>query len=254
MSSEPGWPEGVGRLILAETDSTNAEALRRAEGDLPLWILARRQTAGRGRRGRVWASAEGNFAATLAMRPAEDAATVALRSFVAALALHDALAGLVAETRLALKWPNDVLLDGKKLAGILLESAGAGQGVARLAIGIGVNLAAAPPRESLPPEALPPVALAEAGPRIAPEDFLDRLAPAYAARERVFATLGFEPIRTAWLSRAARLGGIVTARTGRETLTGRFETLDASGALVLKTADGRRAIPAAEIFFEEARA
>ncbi|AXC50875.1 biotin--[acetyl-CoA-carboxylase] ligase [Paracoccus suum] len=244
------WPEGTGRHVLAEVDSTNAEALRlaaRLTG--PAWVLARRQTAGRGRRGRAWADPEGNFAASLLLRPGGGPAEAARYSFVAALALHDALsqaAGPMA--RLSVKWPNDVLLNGGKLAGILLESAGAGP--VTLVIGIGVNLLEAPPATTLEDGALPPVSLAgETGQRLSPEEFLDLLAPAFARRAADLQAHGFAPIRAAWLARAARLGEAITARTGAVTRTGRFDGIDDSGALILTTAAGREAIPAADIYF-----
>lgn len=246
MSADPLWPAGYGRLILDEVDSTNAEALRRAPGLAgPLWILARRQTAGRGRRGRDWSDPPGNFAATLAVRLPDPPARLALRSFVAALALHDALEGLTGlGPALALKWPNDLLLNGGKLSGILLESAG--QGV--LALGIGVNLRHAPP--PAPDAAHPPVALrSETGFDIAPEVLLAHLAVAYAEWENRLVTWGFGPLRTAFLARAARLGGTLTARTLAESVTGTFETIDDTGALVLSTPQGRRTIPAADIYF-----
>ena len=241
------------KRVLAEVDSTNAEAMRVAR-DLagPAWILGLRQTAGRGRRGRAWADPEGNFAATLVMRPAEPVQEVALRSFVAALALCDALEEAAPGADLALKWPNDVLLSGGKLAGILLESSSAGRGVAHLAIGIGVNLGHAP--EAVDGAGFAPVSLREVtGTDIGPEAFLNILAPAYAAREAQFLQLGFAPVRAAWLARAARLGEQITARTGSgETMreiTGVFETVDALGNLVLSGPQGRRAIPAADVFF-----
>jgi BirA family biotin operon repressor/biotin-[acetyl-CoA-carboxylase] ligase len=243
----PGWPAGIGRLVLEEVDSTMAEAARRAP-DAPLWILARRQTAGRGRRGRAWVDPPGNFAATLALPLNAPARTAGQLSFVAALALHDALAGLVPAGRLSLKWPNDVMLDGGKLAGILLEGSGAGDRIARLAIGIGVNLRHAPPHPA--PDALVPVSLhAATGAEIGPEAFLDRLAPAFAARHSQQQGAGFAAIRAEWLARAARLGQTVTARTARETFEGVFETVDPDGALVLATAEGRRSIPAGDVFF-----
>ncbi|WP_238367098.1 biotin--[acetyl-CoA-carboxylase] ligase [Mesobacterium pallidum] len=247
------WPAGYGRRVLAEVDSTNAEAARiAAQLAGPEWILGLRQTAGRGRRGRPWVDPVGNFAGTLVMRPTEGPEVVALRSFVAALALYDALAGLPGLAgQVTLKWPNDVLLAGGKVAGILLESAGGPSGMSYLAIGIGVNLASAPDVADLPDGAVAPVSVAGlTGQVVGPEDFLNRLAPAYAEWESRFATYGFAPIRTAWLARAARLGERITARTGRETLTGLFETVDAQGNLCLNTAQGRRAIPAADVFFE----
>ena len=245
-----GWPDGVDRIVLDRVDSTMAEASRRAQaGSGPVWVLAREQTAGRGRRGRVWAHPPGNFAATLLMTPSGGPEYAALRSFVMALALHDALAGLIGSAAgLALKWPNDVLLSGGKMAGILLETVGAAGG--QLAIGVGVNLIAAPPADGVEPGAVRPVSvLAETGQRVAPEAMLDALAPAFAGWERQLRAYGFGPVRDAWLTRAARLGETVTARMARRSLTGTFETVDETGAIVLKTPDGRRAIAAAEIFF-----
>ena len=150
----------------------------------------------------------------------------------------------------ALKWPNDVLLNGGKVAGILLESIGQGGGVGHLCIGIGVNLVAAPPRDAVEAGAVPPVALMpETGARVTAEEFLDALAPSYAHWEAQLTTYGFAPIRTAWLARAAKLGQVITARTGTETITGTFDTIDETGNLVMTTSTGRRAIPAADIFF-----
>ncbi|MFC2967238.1 biotin--[acetyl-CoA-carboxylase] ligase [Acidimangrovimonas pyrenivorans] len=252
MSRNPDWPEGVARHVLASVDSTLTEAARRAPHLAgPAWILAHEQTAARGRRGRAWSMPKGNFAATLVMRPTERPEQVALRSFVAALALDDAFAAASGRPQsFALKWPNDVLLNGGKVAGILLESAGQGGAVSHLAIGIGINLVAAPGADQVEPGALRPVSLlSETGAMVTPEEFLDLLAPAYAAREAQFRTYGFEPIRTAWLARAARLGERIVARTTSESHEGTFETVDAAGNLVLNTAQGRRAIPAAEVFF-----
>jgi BirA family biotin operon repressor/biotin-[acetyl-CoA-carboxylase] ligase len=194
----------------------------------------------------------GNFAASLLMRPRASPAQAALRSFVAALALRDALiAAGVAPADVALKWPNDVLLKGGKLAGILLESQGDGQGgLSHLIVGIGVNLAAAPDVTTLEPGALPPVSLREeTGIEIAPEPFLDLLAPAFDRLDRQLSTYGFAPIRTAFLQGAARLGQPITARLPAETLTGTFRDIDDTGNLILETQAARRTIAAAEIFF-----
>lgn len=244
------WPPAVGREVHAELDSTNAEALRRAaRGEPgPLWILAHNQTAARGRRGRRWAMPPGNFAASLLMRPAGRPAEAALRSFAAALALQDALAAATGRPeRFALKWPNDVLLDGAKLAGILLEAGGTPMA---LALGVGVNLAAAPEAAALELGAMPPVSLrAATGVAIAPEAFLDLLAPAFAAWEARLTAEGFAPLRAAWLTRAARLGEPILARLPGREVAGRFETIDPTGALVLGTPQGRVVLPAAEIHF-----
>lgn len=218
---------------------------------MPTWILADHQTAARGRRGRAWINPKGNLAATLVMRPEGPVDQIALRSFVAALALYDALVALTGRAEgLALKWPNDVLLNGGKLAGILLESAGQGGTAAYLAIGIGVNLARAPEACEVEEGAVRPVSLlSETGIAIGTEDFLTELASAYALHEDRFVIYGFDPIRTAWLNRAARLGEVITARTGTRETTGTFETVDRAGSLVLRTAKDRVSIPAAEIYF-----
>jgi BirA family transcriptional regulator, biotin operon repressor / biotin---[acetyl-CoA-carboxylase] ligase len=252
LSANPVWPAGVGRHLLDEVDSTLDEAARRAPHLTgPEWLLAGFQTGGRGRRGRAWVSPRGNFHATLVMRPPGGPAQAALRSFVAALALHKALSQLTATPQaLALKWPNDVLLNGGKVSGILLESLGQGGRLDHLAIGIGVNLIAAPDTATLEPDARHPVSvLGEIGLRIAPETLLDHLAPAFADWETRLQTQGFAPIRDAWLARAAHLGQPIRARTGTTTHHGTFETLDKDGALVLNATQGRLTLPAADIFF-----
>ncbi len=238
------------RRSLAEVDSTNAEAMRLAP-DLgaPTWIFATRQLAGRGRRGRAWSDPAGNFSASLLLYPKEAPQQAALRSFVASLALHDALSALAPEAALGLKWPNDVLLNDGKLAGILLEGSSLAGRMAYLVIGIGVNLMNAPaPAAGV---AVPPRSLRDgAGVSVTPERFLAHLAAAYASREAQFVRDGFAPIRADWLARAARLGEQVTARTMQAEIVGRFETVDEDGNLVLFTAGGRQAIPAADVFFE----
>jgi len=246
------WPDGYHRIVLNEVDSTMAEAARRApELPGPAWVLALSQSAGHGRRGRAWVMPQGNFAATLVLRVDEAPGQVALRSFVASLALYDAFVAVAGRAGgLALKWPNDVLLNGGKVAGILLESLAGRQGGVHLAIGIGVNLAQAPGADGVEQGAVRPVSLvSETGALVTPEEFLTALASAYAAWETRFVTFGFAPIRTAWLTRAARLGEVIRARTGTTETIGTFETVDDGGNLVLKTPKGRVAIAAADVFF-----
>ena len=243
------WPAGVGRLALPTTDSTNAEGLRlMATATTPVWITAAQQTAGRGRRARPWASPPGNLYATLAMRVHEAPQTVALRSFIAALALREAIVTTTGTaTGLSLKWPNDVLMNGGKVAGILLEAQSL-PGAQALAIGIGVNLISHP--ESTGPDAIPPVSiLSQTGVRLTPDTFLPHLAAAYAGWEATFLSGGFAPIRTEWLAHAARLGEPIRARTGSQTREGVFQTVDAQGNLMLRMVTGTVAIPAAEVFF-----
>lgn len=244
------WPEGWGCVILDEVDSTMAEAARLAPSiDGPVWIMARRQTAPRGRRGRVWAQPAGNLAATLVYKPWATPHEAAKRSFLAANALFETLALFVGRERLALKWPNDVLLDGGKVAGILLESAGgSAQGIVNwLAVGVGVNIASVPADVTGP---FAPVSLAgAAGVRVSAEDVLTVLASAYATQEAKLDALGFARIRADWLRHAAKLGETITARTMTAEVTGIFDTVDLDGNLVLRTARGVEMIPAADVFF-----
>jgi BirA family transcriptional regulator, biotin operon repressor / biotin---[acetyl-CoA-carboxylase] ligase len=243
------WPAGYGLIVLDRTDSTMSEAARRADDiSQPTWVMAHTQTAARGRRGKLWHTPAGNLNATLIFKPEASPAEAARRSFLAANALFAALAFYVPADKLALKWPNDVLLAGGKVAGILLESSGQGGFVDWLSIGIGVNLCHTP--QDVSDAAFAPVCLADhAGVTVAPRDFLTTLADAYATQEAKLAQLGFARIRQDWLAHAARLGEVITARTGREQISGIFDGIDADGNLVLITGSGPRAISAADVFF-----
>lgn len=244
----PQWPYGYSRQIFDSLDSTMAEAARQApdlEG--PTWIMAREQTEARGRQGRPWSMPKGNLAATLVYRPQATPQEAAKRSFMAANALYEALSYFVNRDQIALKWPNDVLLDGGKVAGILLESSGQGPYIDWLSIGIGVNLANVPRVEGA---AFPPISLISAGGRyVKATEFLTVLADTFATQEHKLARLGFGRIRSDWLDRAARLGETITARTSRETIEGLFDTIDQDGNLVLITGTGPRVIAAADVYF-----
>ena len=250
-AAHDGWPHGVHRIILDEVDSTNAEAARRAT-DLtaPAWIMAHRQTKGRGRRGRLWADPAGNFAASHILFPDEPLQDVALNSFVVALALFHALNAVAPSDGYALKWPNDVLLNGTKIAGILLETSGTGDKVDWLVIGVGVNLSHAPQVNALETRATPPSSVhAQLGGAPDAETLLDALAHHFAAQRKVFTDMGFPTIRNNWLRHAAHLGKPIIARTMRDEITGTFVDLDDQGNLILNTAKGRVAVTAADIFF-----
>jgi len=242
-----GWPAGYDGLILEEVDSTNEEARRRIGAPRPLWIAARRQTAARGRQGRGWESPAGNLAATLLLPSDAAPAELAKLSFPAALAVADLFEHFAPEAAIATKWPNDVLLNGKKAAGILLENFGPGAGRrANLAIGIGINLAHHPdPAETRwPPSSL----AAETGRTPGFDEALEVL----AARLAHWLGAGdFAAIRAAWLARAARLGEAIEARLPDRTLTGIFEDVDMDGTLVLRTPRGTERIAAADIHFPE---
>ena len=249
LTASGHWPEGYELVILDEVDSTMAEARRRAETlERPTWIMARSQTNAKGRRGRTWLGGGGNLAATLVYRPWCGPAEAAARSFMAANALFESLALYIDRDCLALKWPNDVLLNGGKVAGILLESASSGGPLVDwLSVGVGVNLAKAPhdTRTEFPPVSL----RGEGGDEVEPEQFLSVLAGHFATQEGKLAAMGFPRIREDWLANAARLGEIVTARTTNREITGVFETVDQAGNLILRVEGREVLIPAADVYF-----
>jgi BirA family biotin operon repressor/biotin-[acetyl-CoA-carboxylase] ligase len=201
--------------------------------------------------GRGWSSPRGNLTATLLIGRDETPGELSKLSFHAALAVADLFAHFAPGAEIALKWPNDALLNGRKAAGILLENFGPAPGsgggrAASLAIGIGINLAHHPdPATSRwPPTSL----VAETGRAPGIEEALLVLA------DRLDHWLGiadFATVRAAWLVRASHLGQPIEARLGSQTLTGIFEDVDAEGALVLRTPDGTRRIAAADIHFPE---
>ena len=239
-------------VVLDEIDSTNAEARRRAEaGEAgPVWFLGLRQTAGRGRRGRAWETGEGNLAATLLFSTDKPPAEAAQVSFVAALAVADLLASYVPASLVSLKWPNDPLLGGLKVSGILVESGMRPTGGLWIAVGVGVNLARKPIDSERPATALPTYRVA---PPPKPIEAIEVLAASFARWNDVWSRLGFPAIADAWTARAHGLGELCVARLGTETLEGIAEGLDGDGALRLRLADGRmRRVTAGDVFFGEA--
>ena len=237
-----------------ELDSTNAEARRLAEtGEAgPLWIAARRQTAGRGRRGRVWHSGEGNLAATLLTITDRPPAEAAQLSFVAALAVGDMVRTWVPAEAIGFKWPNDVQLQGAKVSGILIESGQTVGGGLWLAIGVGVNLARAPEGLDQPATAL----AAHLRPGLETPDAaraLTVLAVSLASRVREWEAGGFEPVRKAWLEHAVGMGRMCSARVGQGVVSGAAEGLDVDGALLLRLDSGEvRRITAGDVVFGSA--
>jgi BirA family biotin operon repressor/biotin-[acetyl-CoA-carboxylase] ligase len=228
-------------------DSTSDEAKRCAgdgaeEGTL-IWALE--QSAGRGRRGRAWLSPRGNLYCSLVLRPRSAAAEAAQLGFAAALAVAEACARfLPGDADIRCKWPNDVLLGGAKVAGILLESrADAERGLDWLVLGIGINLAVHPEGTDYPA-----TSLAAAGATVTPEVLLPILAERLLAWYDRWRQQGFAPLREAWLARAFGLGGPIRVRLAAAELGGRFVGLDEQGLLLLDGAEGRQRIAAAEIF------
>ncbi len=230
--------------------STNDEAMRRArEGDPgKLWITAGEQSAGRGRLGRSWVSPPGNLHASLLLIDPAPAEVLPQLGFVCGVAIAEAL-GALAGDRIRLKWPNDALLDGAKLSGILLEAAQV-QGVSACVAGIGINCVAHPDGLSYPATDLQRSGFDADAARI-----FAALSQTLALwlerwdRGREFAT-----IRAAWLDHAAGLGEVIEVATPRGRLRGLFRTLDAQGRLELETPEGRVAIEAGDVFLTKTTA
>jgi BirA family biotin operon repressor/biotin-[acetyl-CoA-carboxylase] ligase len=239
-------------LAFETLDSTNAEARRRAEaGEVgPVWITARLQSAGRGRRGRTWETSAGNLAATLLMITGRSAREAAQISFVAAVAVCDFVRAYLPAERVKVKWPNDILVEGRKVSGILVESGARREGGLWLAIGVGVNLAKAPAVADRPATSL---ADETKTPPPDPRTALDGLAAAFADWLDIWDRRGFAPIAAAWTKRAYGLGVLCAARLPDETVEGVALGLDDDGALRLRLADGRiRRITAGDVFFGSA--
>lgn len=241
-------PPGYQLLCYDTIGSTNDEAKRLARDGAPekTVVWAREQTAGRGRRGRAWLSPRGNLALSLILRPRCAPAPAAQLGFVAALALAEALdPSLPPTTALRFKWPNDVLADGRKLAGILLESeTGAAGRLDFVVIGVGANLAAAPAAVEFPATSL---AEHGVGPP-APGDILAGFVQAFEHWARRWRDEGFLPVRAAWLARAVALGETIRVRLAGGSFDGRFLDVDEDGALLVEAAGGARRIAAGEVF------
>jgi BirA family biotin operon repressor/biotin-[acetyl-CoA-carboxylase] ligase len=247
------YPACIGNIPVAFYDtigSTNAEALTRAQsGELgPLIIVADRQSAGRGRRGRPWISEPGNLYATLLILDPAPAVATPQICFVAALALHDAVldtcSGL-APTRLKLKWPNDLLLDGAKVSGILVEGTALSGNRIATAIGFGVNCRHHPQDTQFPANDF-----VSAGFVLSPLSLLERLVERWSSRIKEWSRgEGFAAIRSAWMLRAAGIGKSIEVRLLDRNVSGTFEAIDEQGALVLQKYDGEHeAISAGDVF------
>ena len=251
------------RLFAFDTiGSTSVEAAERArEGDPGrLWIVAKEQTAGHGRRGRPWQTPSGNLAASLLVLLPGPPAQAATLGFAAGLALETAIRASAQDgafrifldnaegpdTRLTLKWPNDVLIGGAKVAGILLEAIALSDGRNAVIIGIGVNVRHAP--EGLP---YPTTSLAACGGDTDAESLFGTLGEAWVEQEALWSGAeGFAPVRRCWLERAAGLGGPIAVRLGEDVFRGTFETIDDEGRLVVRDSDGAaRIVSAGEVHF-----
>jgi BirA family biotin operon repressor/biotin-[acetyl-CoA-carboxylase] ligase len=246
---------GYRLLSLLATESTNDDAVRAARDGEPglLWIVAREQLAGRGRHGRRWASPPGNLYASLLLDEPCDAASAPQLGFVAGLALHEAVerctgAGM---PRLSLKWPNDLLLDGAKVSGLLLEAHRiAATGRLAVVIGFGVNVVSAPTGTPYPAAALRSVrADLEADEVLAALSVsFARTYTAWRDAARSAGSGSFSAIRTLWLERAAGIGREVVLRLPSGDRRGIFAGMDGAGRLQLQGADGLEMIDAGDLY------
>lgn len=229
--------------------STNDLVRERALGGEPEGLVARAeiQTKGRGRHGRSWASPTGNLYFSMLLRPGRPLAEAATLSLVIGLSLADTIAVDVPGPEL--KWPNDVMVGGAKLAGILLESVIIGAGVPVIVAGIGVNVASCP--KDLP---YPATSLAALGADLRPEALLERFLGAFGPDYDRWRAGGFPAVRERWLGRAHGRGRYARVRDGDRLIDGRFVDVDPEGRLVIDTSAGRRLIHAGELFFPLAEA
>lgn len=246
MSEAPRLPPVYRLVALDSVGSTNDEAKRLAregaeEGTL---VWAREQTAGRGRQGRDWVSPRGNLYLSLVLRPECPASEAAQLAFVTCLGVGGMLGAFAAPlVPMTYKWPNDVLLGGRKVAGVLLEAEGKGDGLEFLVVGVGVNLASAPKDARHPATDL----RSEAESPVTPEEALESFARQFLAWVSRWTNDGFAPVREAWLARAAHLGKEIEVRLPNEALAGVFAGLGANGELLLDTAAGRRIVTAGDV-------
>lgn len=250
---EPELPVGFNLVALDAVGSTNDEAKRLgregAEDGTVVW--AKRQEAGRGRQGRLWHSPEGNLYCSIIVRPGRPFQVAAQLSFVAALALDDALgAVLPSGVERRLKWPNDVLVNGRKVAGILLEAeAGSTGELAFVVVGMGVNVARHPEDAARPTTSLDAL-----GARCCVATVLSCLLRSFAVWRDRWLAEGFVPIRSDWLSRSYEAGTPITVRLAGEKLEGAFAGLDPAGTLLVDTGGpAPRRVSAGDVFFGLAR-
>lgn len=245
-------PKGFCLHHLETVGSTNDEAAKLALAGAPsrTIILADRQTAGRGRLGRQWQSASGNLHASIILRPDCSLQKAAQLSLLAGVALTDCLAKAgMGKERIKLKWPNDVLIDGAKVAGILLESASDKRGrLTHVILGIGVNLTWSPIDVSYPVTTLEAAGFAHRP----PVSWISAYARSLSTWLDRWQEDGFSGVRDAWRDRSYGLGGPIRLRLDREDIDGRFIDLTDGGALLIERTDGsRRELSAGDVIFAD---
>jgi len=241
-------PPGMTLVVHESLPSTNDEAKRLvAEENAPegTIVWAKEQTAGKGRQGRSWASEPGNLYSSTILRPSIDLKTAAQASFLPALAVAGLLSEVASNEEVAFKWPNDVLVSGQKICGILLES---GSWVSKedkwLVLGCGVNLAHSPPDVRLPATSVQE----QTGETPELEAALESYAAHLSNWTQRWQRDGFQSVREAWLEKAQWLGAAITVNLAGSTVEGTFKGLNARGALELETQNGVRTIDAGDVY------
>lgn len=235
---------------MEETGSTNSDCLEAARagdgGDL--WITAGRQTSGRGRLGRRWISQPGNLYASVLLLDAAPLARLSTLPFVAALGLHATLSSLsgLASGRVKIKWPNDILIDGAKISGLLMETKNLASGNTAIACGFGINIIHHPEIALYPTTDLKTLNI-----EVTAGALFQSLASSFAAVLEVWNRgKGFAKIREEWLRHAKGLGEPITINLPSERLEGTFIDIDAQGCLVFRVNNGEeRIISAGDVFF-----
>lgn len=231
-------PGNCRQIAFESVGSTNDEAKRfaaagAAEG---LVVTAGTQTAGRGRLGRDWASPSGNLYASFVVRPRVPLRRAAEIAFVAAVAAHDMARALAPALDARCKWPNDLLVEGRKLAGILAEATARPDGETDfIVVGFGINVAHHPAESRWPA-----TSLAALGVRATADEVLAVLAAAFARWRQAWEGDGFEAIRAAWSARSFAIGKPMALNVGQNEIKGGFAGIDAAGGLLLDMAEGRR--------------
>ncbi len=240
----PSFYRLVSRDRISST-SDEAKSLAATGADEGTLVWALEQSQGHGRQGTPWASPPGNLYLSLILKPEVTVAIAAQLGFAAALAVGEACLDAAPEAEITLKWPNDVLLAGRKIAGILLESQAQPDGrLVWLVLGIGINLVTYPVSA-----AYPATALSATGAEVTPAAMLAALARRFLHwYEQWREGQGFATLRAAWLARAQGLGQPIRVRLPQTELEGVFGGIDEDGALLLETAGTRRRIAAGEIF------
>lgn len=245
------WLKKYNLLIFDEIDSTNSEALRLARvcrvGNFTIW--ARSQTSGRGRQGKAWESVRGNLFLSLLLNEDIPVTKQPQMSFVTALAAYDLIyfftrqAGVFPEIKL--KWPNDILVNGKKISGILLESLSFNDNTS-LVIGIGVNVFVSPDDSGQAATSLKAECFRDVG----LEEVINNFMLSFEKYHSIWQQSGFIEIRRQWLKKAAKLNEVIVVDDGNSKITGIFKDIDFSGGIRIKTEDGKiHSLSAGQVFF-----